>query len=134
MICKVIQDYLKSKKLPDIGYVVCNHEVMLPYVEDLESCLSDYTTKRYGNKLTISDHDLPDYYMAYRIKSDKRTKPSRVMNQTVVYKIGSCIISLIGGNIVIYPKGNLIVEVGPDNPDNREAAYILGLTYEQKTV
>lgn len=134
MICKVIQDFLKSEKLPDIGYVVCNNEVMFPYIERLESWLECYTTQRYGNKLTISDHDLPDYYTAYRIKSDKRTKPARVLSQTVVYKIGTCIISLIGGNIVIYPKGNLIVEVGPDNPENREAAYILGLTCGQDTV
>ena len=131
MMSKIIQDYLKSEKLQDIGYVVCGDEVMLPYIEGLESCLKDYSTQRYGNKLTISDHDLPDYYTAYRIKADKRTKPARVMGQTVIYKIGTCIISLIGGKIVIYPKGNLIVEVGPDNPENREAAYMIGLTHGQ---
>lgn len=126
MIGKVIQDYLKSTKLPDIGYVVCNNEVMLPYIEGLESRLRGYSPKRYGTKLTISDHDLPVYYTAYRIKSDKRTKPTRVQSQTVVYKIGTCLISLIGGDIVIYPKGRPIVTVGPDNPDNRNAAYIFG--------
>ena len=125
MMRKVIQDYLKSEKLPSIGYVVVKNEVLLPYVERLESCLKG---QQFGNKLAVSNHDLPDYYTAYRILPDKRTKPVRVLNQTVVYKVGTCIVSLISGNIVVYPKGGLIVEIGPDNPGNREAAYILGLT------
>lgn len=134
MMSKVIQDYLKSAKLPDIGYVVCNNEVMFPYIESLKACLKEYSTRRYGTKLTITDHDLPDYYMAYRIKSDKRTKPARVLSQTVVYRIGTCIISLISGTIIVYPKGKLKVEVGPDNPDNRQAAYLLGFSYGQYTI
>ena len=134
MMSKVVQDYLKSAKLPDICYVACNNEVMFPYIESLEACLTGYSTQRYKNKLTIADHDLPNYYMAYRIKSDKRTRPARVLSQTIVYKIGTCIISLINGDIMVYPKGELIVKVGPDNPDNRQAAYILGLVYGQNAI
>ena len=134
MIRKVIQDYLKSEKLQDIGYVVCNNEVMLPFISSLESWLDGYSTHRYGNKLVVSDHDLPDYYTAYRILSDKRTKPIRVMTQAVVYKISTCIIGLLDGTIIAYPENQLLVDIGPDNPDNRETAYILGVTYGQKTV
>lgn len=134
MISKVIQDFLKSKKLIDIGYVVCGNEVMLPYIEDLEAYLKGYSTQRYENKLILAEHNLPVFFTAYRIQSDKRTKPVRVLSQTIVYRIGTCIISLINGNIMVYPKGELIVKVGPDNPDNREAAYLLGLTYGQDTI
>lgn len=130
MMRKVIQDYLKSEKLPDIGYVIVKNEILLPYVERLESCLKG---QKFGNKLAVANHDLPNYYTAYRILPDKRTKPIRVLNQTVVYRVGTCIISLISGKIVVYPKGGLIVEIGPDNPGNREAAYILGLTYRGDT-
>lgn len=126
---KVVQDYLKAKCLADISYVVCQNDIMFPYSKDLSDHLSGYTTARLGNKLVVEgSHDLPTYYMAYQIKADKRYKPVRIVNQTVVYKIGDTIISLVGGKVVMCPKGGLLSVIGEDSPEVREVAYTLALT------
>lgn len=128
-LIKTIQDYLKSKTLADIRYVVCREEIMLPYSESLMAYLSDYTPLPLGKKLVVANHGLPDYYTAYAIKADKRTKAQRVLSMTVVYKIGDCIISLIGGQVVVYPKGGALIDIGEDNPETRETAYTVSLMY-----
>jgi hypothetical protein len=129
---KIIQDYIKDKGLAELSYVVCHDEVMFPYSKDLSDHLSGYSTTRLSNKLVIEgDHGLPTYYMTYQIKSDKRYKPVRVLNQTVVYKIGDTIISLVGGKVVMYPKGGLLTVLGEDSPETREVAYTLALTLSE---
>jgi len=130
---KFVQDYLKSKGLAHINYVVCQDDVMFPYSKDLSDHLSGYSTVRLGNNLVVEGgHKLPTYYTAYQIKSDKRYKPVRVMNQTVVYKVGGTLICLVKGNIVLYPRGGFLVLMGEDSPETREAAYMASLAGEEQ--
>lgn len=130
---KDIQTYLKVKKLSSIIYRVCNNFILFPYSIDLDKILKPYDLEYQNKDIVVKNHNLPNYYTAYSILPDKRTKPKRVTDLTSIYKVGECIITLEKGNLVLCSrKYNVTIDV--DSPKTRTIAYIAALLYDYEVI